>query len=123
MSRRPDPRGLRRRRQRRLRVLVAAGVAGALLAALALASLRLEIFRVRYALAEAVEVEQLLLERRRGLVVEVARLRDPRRLRRIAQQRGFGLPERVIQLEARRPPSTGPSTGSVTAGAAAGERP
>ncbi len=75
-------------------------MAGALLVALALASLRLEIFRLRYALAETLEVEQRLLERRRELVVEVARLRDPRRLRRLAGERGFGLPERVIQLEA-----------------------
>jgi len=94
---------------------VIGGVAGALLAALALASLRLEIFRLRYALAEAVEVEQDLLERRGALVVEVARLRDPRRLRRIARERGFRLPERVIQLEATAPPSTPV--------AAAGERP
>jgi hypothetical protein len=95
------------------------GVAGALLAALALASLRLEIFRLRYALAEAVEVEQDLLQRRRELVVEVARLRDPRRLRRIARERGFGLPERVIQLEASGPPAAQRSA----PGSAAGERP
>ena len=101
-----DARGRRRRRERRRRLLVAAGIAGALVAALALASLRLEIFRLRYALAEAVAVEQELLERRRALVVEVARLRDPRRLRRIARERGFGLPERVIQLEASGAPST-----------------
>jgi hypothetical protein len=98
------PRAARRRRERRRRLLVVGGVAGALLAALALASLRLEIFRLRYALAETVAVEQQLLERRRALVVEVARLRDPRRLRRIARERGFGLPERVIQLEGGGPP-------------------
>ena len=79
--------------------MLAASLGAALCAALVLSSLRLEIFRLRYALAEALNEEEALLERRNALEIEVTRLRDPRRLQRIARERGFGLPERVIRLD------------------------
>ncbi len=95
MSRRGEER--RAPAPRRRPLAVALGVA--LAAALVLSSMRLEIFRLRYALGEALSEEEALLERRRALEVEVARLRDPLRLRALAEERGFALPERVIRLD------------------------
>ena len=87
-------------RSARPRLVLAAALATALCAALVVSSLRLEIFRLRYALTEALHEEKALIEQRNSLEIEVARLRDPRRLKRLARERGFGLPERVIHLDA-----------------------
>lgn len=73
-------------------------VAGVVLAALALAALRIDLIRVRYGLAEAVSEQKALLEERRTLVARVRTLRDPARLARLARERGFVQPERVIEL-------------------------
>ncbi|HEY8120914.1 MAG TPA: hypothetical protein VII78_06305 [Myxococcota bacterium] len=78
---------------------------GVFIAYVALVALRGEIQRLAYELGASVQTEQLLLERERGAQVAVLRLRDPRRLRELAEARGFVVPERVIQLsrEAARP--------------------
>jgi hypothetical protein len=78
---------------------VAALAVGALFAALLATSLRVEILRLRYALGEAVKEEASLLEQTRVLTVARRELRDPRHLRRLAEERGFVRPARVIRLD------------------------
>lgn len=73
---------------------------GGLLAALALAALRVDLIRMRYALALELSEEKRLDEELRGLMARVGSLRDPARLGRIARERGFVRPERVIELAA-----------------------
>jgi hypothetical protein len=87
------PRGGRRNLW--LLACVAAGVA----CALGLVALRVEILRTRYELARLADEEAELLEARSALLVEVRELRHPERLARLAASRGFGPPERVIQLD------------------------
>jgi hypothetical protein len=88
------PRRVRSRARLRLPIAV-----GTLLAALLLVTLRVHILRVRYALAEVASQEEALLEQKRQMTVRVRELRDPARLRRLAAERGFGRPERVLTLE------------------------
>lgn len=71
---------------------------GALAAGLGLASLRIDILRLRYALAALVRVEKTLLEEQRELQAHVRALRDPSRLAALARERGFSRPDRVIEL-------------------------
>jgi hypothetical protein len=77
---------------------VAAALAGLLLAGLSLAALRIDILRLRYALADAVASEKQLLEERRVWTAQKATLSDPARLAEFAEERGFALPKRVIDL-------------------------
>ena len=78
---------------------------GLLLGGFLLTGLRVDLIRVRYALAEAVERERVLLEEQRALTVEMRRLRQPSQLTERARERGFVPPQRVIRLSAspRRP--------------------
>jgi hypothetical protein len=92
------------RRNQWLLALVAAGVAGALV----LVALRVEILRTRYELGRLADEEAELHEARSALRVEVRELRHPERLARLAARRGFGPPERVIQLA--EPPTPAPGT-------------
>jgi hypothetical protein len=85
-------------RRRRRRVPVVPIAIGAVLGALCLVSLRVEILRLRYAVAEAASEEERLLERERQIRVRVRELRDPARLRALAAERGFTPPERVLRL-------------------------
>ena len=73
---------------------------GALLAALCLAALRVDLIRQRYELAAAMRTEKELLEERRLLTAEVRRLRDPGRLAELAAARGFVRPQVVTLLGA-----------------------
>lgn len=82
-------------------LIIAVGVVAA---ALMIASLRVSILRLRYQLSAAVSEETELLERQRAVTVTLQELRDPARLRDLAAERGFGRPERVIQLSV---PATG----------------
>ncbi len=82
----------------RWRHRAAAVVIGLVLGGLLLASLRMEIVRTRYALADALAQETRLLSLEREASVALRELRDPRRLRRLANQLGFVRPERVIEL-------------------------
>jgi hypothetical protein len=76
-------------------LLVAVGL---VTAALMVASLRVSILRLRYQLSAAVSEETELLERQRAVTVTLREMRDPARLHRLAAERGFGRPDRVIQL-------------------------
>jgi len=87
---------------RRRRAWLPVALVGALLAALGLAQLRLEILRMRYAVGDAtVEVEALREERSRW-AAELERLRGPERLAKLARERGFAPAARVIEVPAPR---------------------
>ena len=73
-------------------------LAGVVLAALALAALRVDLIRVRYGLGEAMRQEKELLEQGRALRARVGSLRDPIRLARLAPRYGLARPTRVIDL-------------------------
>ena len=80
--------------------LIPVALVGALIAALCLAALRVDLIRQRYDLAEAMNTEKQLLEQKRLLTAQGRRLRDPARLARLAAERGFVRPERLIDIEA-----------------------
>ena len=86
------------RRARRNRQAVHAALLGAACALLLLAGLRVQLTELRYRLAEATREEHALDETRRELIVEVRRLRDPKRLAELAARQGFARPESVIDL-------------------------
>ncbi|TMA29189.1 MAG: hypothetical protein E6J87_20090 [Deltaproteobacteria bacterium] len=66
--------------------------------ALALAALRIDILRVRYALGEAILEEKALVQQQRQQTAALEALRNPSRLVEVAQRLGFAPPERVIDL-------------------------
>ena len=66
--------------------------------ALGLAALRIDILRMRYALAAAVQEERSLTLQRSRSTAEVEALRDPARLAQLAGELGFDRPERVVEL-------------------------
>jgi hypothetical protein len=86
------------RRSRRDRPALHAALVGSACALLLLAGLRVQLTELRYRLAEATRREQALDETRRELIVEVRRLRDPKRLAELAARQGFVRPESVIDL-------------------------
>ena len=114
MSRAPDRGARRGRRNRRNlagrdlarvrtaprsgRRLLAILMTGALLAGFSLAALRIDILRLRYALAEALAQQQVLLEEHRVATARLEALRDPARLAALANERGLSRPQRVIEL-------------------------
>ena len=73
-------------------------LAGVVLAALALAALRVDLIRVRYGLGQAMQEEKQLLEQERGLRARLGSLRDPIRLAQLAPRYGLARPARVIDL-------------------------
>lgn len=75
---------------------------GALIAGMGLASLRIDILRLRYGLAEAIETEKALLENQRVWTVRKETLRDPSRLAELALERGFARPQQLIDLRPLR---------------------
>lgn len=77
---------------------LAALLVGALIAGMGLAALRIDILRLRYALADAIESEKTLLESQRVWTARKESLRDPARLAELARQRGFVRPTRIIDL-------------------------
>lgn len=66
--------------------------------ALALAALRIDILRVRYALGAAIREEKALVQQQRQETATLEALRHPSRLVELAEQRGFAPPRRVIDL-------------------------
>lgn len=72
-------------------------------AALGLVMLRSDVLRIRYALSETMAEERKLLEQQRDYTVKVRTLRAPGQLVRLAQDRGFARPERIIYLEDSAP--------------------
>jgi hypothetical protein len=89
---------------RRRRTWLPAALVGALLAALGLAQLRLQILRMRYALGEAtLEVEALREERSRW-TARLETLRGPERLGKLARERGLAPALRVIEVQTTQTP-------------------
>jgi hypothetical protein len=83
-----------RSRRRFLAILLAS----ALLAGFSLVALRVDILRLRYALADALAQQQTLLEEHRVATARLEALRDPARLAALADERGLLRPQRVIEL-------------------------
>ncbi len=81
----------------------------ALAVGLALAALRIDLLRIRYALAESIAQERSLLDQKRSLTARMRTLRDPVVLARRAEGLGFARPEQLIDLPL--------STASLVAGA------
>ena len=61
----------------------------ALLVALGISALRIDLIRTRYALAETMASEKKLIQDQRDLIVRQRRLRDPAVLTALARERGF----------------------------------
>lgn len=72
-------------------------VAAAVIAGLAVVGLRNDLIRMRYLLTATLQQERELVQERRELTARVRALRDPARLARVAEQRGFARPERVFE--------------------------
>jgi hypothetical protein len=72
--------------------------------ALALAALRIDILRVRYALGEALGEEKALVQQQRQHTAALEGLRNPSRLVELAHERGFAPPEHVIDLRKQASP-------------------
>jgi hypothetical protein len=87
------------------RRLLSAALVGALMAALLLAALRIDLIRQGYDLAAAMREEQELLGEQHVLTARVRSLRDPARLALLARRLHFERPERVIELGARDVPA------------------
>jgi hypothetical protein len=83
-------------------------LAGVLIAALAIVTLRVDLIRVRYGLGEEMKEERELLERDRALRAEVGSLRDPIRLARLAPRYGLARPARVLELSGGSAPDPHP---------------
>ncbi len=58
----------------------------------------MHITRLQYALGDAIEVERDLIEEERRARARLASLRDPERLARIAERRGFAVPDRIVRV-------------------------
>lgn len=83
--------------------LLVALVTGLLVGALLLVALRIDIIRMRYAMARALERETELRGQQRELVVESRRLRQPARLAELAAELGYERPTRVVHFRAPLP--------------------
>lgn len=70
----------------------------ALLVALGVAALRIDLIRTRYALATVMAEENALIEEQRELIVRKRQLRDPVELAVQARERGFRPPAQVFRL-------------------------
>jgi hypothetical protein len=89
----------------------------ALIAALGISALRIDLIRTRYAMASVMAEEQLLIEEQRNLIVRRRQLRDPVELAVQARARGFqplsvvlSLPEPTLAGAAHSPtPMASPS--------------
>ena len=83
----------------------------ALIAALGISALRIDLIRIRYAMASVVEEETNLLEEQRQLIVRRRQLRDPIELAVQARARGFRPPRQIIVL--REPTNWNPAHNQV----------
>ena len=70
----------------------------ALIAALGISSLRIDLIRTRYAMASALAEEQALIAEQRRLIVRRRQLRDPVELAVQARARGFQPATQVLSL-------------------------
>lgn len=95
-------------------------IAAGLVLALGVAALRVDLTRMRYALAAGLASEQQLLDEQRQLTSRMRALRDPAELTRRARALGFVHPERVIDLPTATSPSLEPTPESTALAALAG---
>ncbi len=91
------------------RRLAIAALATAVAAALGISFVRDAIIDLRYELADRVRQIEALEESLQAETIRVQRLRDPKRLRALAAERGFGFPARVVDL----PPLPEPAEASA----------
>jgi hypothetical protein len=77
----------------------------ALLVALGVASLRIDLIRTRYALAAAIAEEKELIKEQRALIVRKRTLRDPVALAVMARERGFRAADSVHRVWDPMPPA------------------
>ncbi len=102
----------------------------AVIVALGVAAVRIDLLRTRYAVAAAMERENELIGEQRQLIVRRRQLRDPVELAVKARERGFRPPAHVVSLPdpalgtlesavARQPMTSTPSVAAVSAGSAA----
>ena len=82
---------------RRARALVALLLV-ALVTALGIAALRIDLIRTRYAVAASMEAENRLIEEQRALIARKRQLRDPTALAIEARERGFRPPAHVFSI-------------------------
>ena len=75
-------------------------IAAVMIGSLLLVGLRMDVVRMRYAAAQAVGLENQLLEEKRAMTVDLLRLREPTLLTAHARKLGFDTPEHVIHLQA-----------------------
>ena len=75
---------------------------GALIVGMGFAAMRTDILRLRYGLAESIEIEKALLEEQRVWTARRQTLLDPARLAKLAEERGFSRPLQVIHLRPLR---------------------
>lgn len=83
-----------------------------IVAALFVVGLRIDLTRVGYARAAALEEEQSLRVQKRALTVEMRRLRNHIRLAEEARIRGFEQPSSIIDLPIPALPSVAAAAGS-----------
>jgi len=70
----------------------------ALIAALGVSALRIDLIRIRYAMADALAQEKALIAEQRELIVRRRQLRDPVELATQARARGFRPPTQIFTL-------------------------
>jgi len=70
----------------------------ALISALGVAALRIDLIRTRYAVAASMEAENSLIEEQRALIARKRQLRDPTTLAVEARARGFRPPAHVFSV-------------------------
>ena len=70
----------------------------AVVTALGVAALRIDLIRIRYAMAASVESENSLIEERRALIAHKRQLRDPTVLAVEARERGFRSPAHIFSI-------------------------
>lgn len=110
---------------------LAAMAALVVLASLAVAAVRIDLIRTRYAVSAVLEREHELIEEQRALIVRRRQLRDPVELAVQARERGFRPPTHVVALPdpaigdleaivAPQPVLGNPSIAAVSAGPAEG---
>ncbi len=106
---------LARRRPRLGARLVLPPLIAALLVALGVAALRIDLLRVQYAVAAATLEEQRLLDESRSLTAHMLKLRDPVELAVRARELGFVRPARLIDMSGTVPaePTDPPSSARI----------
>jgi hypothetical protein len=72
-------------------------------AALGVAALRVDLLRVRYGLADALQQEKALLQEQREMRARVGELRDPARLAQLARRFDLVRPRRIVHLATPAP--------------------